>query len=492
MKSNVKKPNYNFDDYEPKKPLDDEGKQPLKEPTNQLMAELKQQRKQRPVKTMVPRVEKQKQPMKVCKAPITPKHAKEQKPPGDGNTLDFPIEIMTGLAGDFARIYGNHLEPPDHFFFMSYLTIFGLYVSDKLWLKSQRKPAPRFYTILLGESADTRKSTAIEETERHFSEFIKLSGDNNSFAVCRGAASGEGLGRLLKQYIKVLLYYDELKGFVSKAGIKNSTLLTATNTFFEDTKYENLTSRDPLVIDYGLVAMLAASTTDTYANIFNSKFLDIGFNNRLFIVPGDSTKCFPVPKSIPPEQVHELHNKLSNRIQLLDDLRDGMPIEPDALEKWSEFYQQIQGSSPHTKRLDVYGLRFMPIISLNDMKTSIDLETVEKTIQLLKWQHYVRQVHDPIDASGLIARMEESIRRAFIIESKWTRRDLQRKVSYTRDGLWVWKSAIKNLIENDEMWFDAKKKTYDCNMSEKPQRSIDDRFAFPKGLSNADIKKLNE
>ena len=442
--------NYNFD----------EGKQPLKEPMTQLMGKFKERSKEpfyeepKETKTMESHAEKQKHPMKVCKAPITPKHAKEQKPPQeDGNTLDFPIEIMTGLAGDFARIYGAHMESPDHFFFMAYLTVFGLLVSDKLWLESQRNPSPRFYTILLGESADTRKSTAIEETEKHFSKFLKLSGDNG-FSVCRGAASGEGLGRLLQQNIKVLLFYDELKVFVAKCNIKQSTLLMATNTLFENTKYENWTSRDSFVIKHGLLAMLAASTADTYKNLFDANFLDIGFNNRLFIVPGDSTKCFPIPKMIPTEQIRNLYDQLKQRLKLLDHIQGGMPVDADALKRWTEFYTQIRGQGIHAKRLDVYGLRFMPLLALNDLKTAVDMETVEKVITLLRWQHNARQIYDPIDAEGKIARMEELIRRVFKIKSKWKRRDLQRKTHYNRDGIWVWESAVKNLITNEEIELD--------------------------------------
>lgn len=478
MKKNML--NFNFDES---KPLENE--------VNQVIQKLSQ-RKQRPeIKTMESHAEKQKQPVKVCKAPITPKHVKEQKLPKNGNTLNFPIEIMSGLAGDFARIYGNHLEAPDHFFYMSYLTIFGLYVSDRLWLDSQRKPAPRFYTILLGESSDTRKSTAIEETVQHFTSFIQP----EAMAVCRGAASGEGLGRLLKQTVKVLLYYDELKTFVSKCNIKQSTLLTATNILFESTKYENWTTRDPFVIKHGLLAMLAASTTDTYANLFDSKFLDIGFNNRLFIVPGDSHKCFPVPKPIPVDQINYLHEKLQERLDLLQDGL-AMPIEKDAEKLWTEFYTQIKGQGPHSKRLDVYGSRFMPLLALNDMKTAVDLETVEKVILLLKWQHHVRQVHDPIDADNKIARMEEAIRRAFKIKNKWHQRDLQRKVNYRRCGLWVWESAIKNLTKNIEIHFDAKHGIYRLATFKEQDPSYDSRFDFltphPKGLSNTDIEKLNE
>lgn len=389
-------------------------------------------------------------PNQALKSPIP-----EQKGVEEHLNLGFPYSVMSGVAGDFARIYGEHLEPPDHFFFMSYLTIFGLYVSDRLFLNSQRKPAPRLYTILLGESGDTRKSTAMEETERHFREFV----EPGSIAICRGAASGEGLGKLLKKVSKVLLYYDELKVFVNKCNIQQSTLLMAANTLFEATRYENQTSRDPFVIEHALISMLAASTTDTYAQLFDSKFLDIGFNNRLFLVPGDSNKSFPVPVPIPNDQIHRLYGQLQNRLKLIKGLL-AMPIDEDAGKKWAEFYKQIKGSSPYAKRLDTYGLRLMPLLALNDLKVTVDLETVNKVVTLMEWQHQVREIHDPIDAENKVARMEESIRRAFKQKSMWGYRALQKRVHYERQGFWVWEQATKNLRKNEELRFDPRKKVY--------------------------------
>ena len=95
-----------------------------------------------------------------------------------------------------------------------------------------------------------------------------------------------------------------------------------------------------------------------------------------------------------------------------------------------------------------------------DGKQAVDLETVEKVIALIEWQHTVRSVYDPIDAEGIIARMEEKIRRAMISKPEWSKRDLQRKVNYNKDGFWVWDKAIENLKKNEEIIFDAKQKVY--------------------------------
>ncbi|UCE51970.1 MAG: hypothetical protein JSV31_22325 [Desulfobacterales bacterium] len=227
--------------------------------------------------------------------------------------LDFPDHVFSGIAGQYARTYGQYLESPDHFFYMAFLTIFGLAVSDQLYLNSQRKSQPRLYVTLLGESADVRKSTALDETAEFFRGFFA----DNNFAVCRGAASGEGVAKLMSQTPKVLIFYDELKVFVAKCNIKNSTLLAATNMLFGSNRYENYTSKDPIIIENGFVSMLAASTTDTYAGLFDPKFLDIGFNNRIFLVPGDSNKCFPVPEPIPFLKIENIYNQLRECLQLI-------------------------------------------------------------------------------------------------------------------------------------------------------------------------------
>jgi hypothetical protein len=382
------------------------------------------------------------------------KKAEKNTKTAENRPLDFP-DVMTGLAGDYASLYGDYLESPNHFFYMAYLTVLGLAVSDRLYLLSQRRPQPRLFTILLGESAEARKSTVLEESDAFFRGFFQ----GGTIAICRGAASGEGMAKLIAEIPKVLLYYDELKVFVNKCNVKQSTLLPATNTLFEANRDENRTSKDPIVIEDAYVSMLAASTTDTYAGIFNSTYMDIGFTNRLFLVPGDTDKCFPIPAPIPQEKIRGLYGQLKACLQLVNTTY-GIPLEQEAKERWAEFYKQLRGSSLYTKRLDTYGLRLMPLLAVNDMKNTVDTETIEKVVSLIEWQHTVRHIYDPIDAEGKVATMEERIRRKLMMQNKWTKRDLQRAVNYNQSGIWVWDKAEKNLRKNDEMEFNAKSKVY--------------------------------
>jgi hypothetical protein len=259
---------------------------------------------------------------------------------------------------------------------------------------------------------------------------------------------------------KALLYYDELKMFVSKCNIKQSTLLTATNTLFESNCYENRTSKNSIVIENAYVSMLAASTIDTFAGMFNDKFMHIGFINRLFLVPGDTDKCFPFPKEIPQGDIKELHNQLQERLALIQNM-NSISITPNAEKLWAEYYVKLKEmNSPFTKRLDTYGLRLMPLIAINDSEAQVDEVTVQKVIDLIRWQHNIREIHDPKDIKGTVAKMEERIRRALSIKPKWRKTDLQRRVNYSQYGIWVFDQAVKNLEKNDECIFNAKSKSY--------------------------------
>src|SRR5208283_686954 len=87
----------------------------------------------------------------------------------------------------FPEVYSHHMEPPKHFFYMAYLTCLGNVLTKRLIINSEISPEPRYYIVIIGESADDRKSTAINKTTAFFEEAIP------DFSVCNGVGSAEGL-----------------------------------------------------------------------------------------------------------------------------------------------------------------------------------------------------------------------------------------------------------------------------------------------------------
>jgi putative DNA primase/helicase len=366
----------------------------------------------------------------------------------------WPKEIMAGAAGRFSKTYAAYLETPKAFLFMAYLTFLGHLISDKITLQSELNPQPRLFTIPLGESADARKSTAIEKTHSFFREVI----NPDDFNAIWGVGSAEGLAKCFKKNARAILILDELKSLIQKMRIDASVLLPCINTLFESKRFHSLTKKHDITIDDAELCLLAASTLETYRNMFNSTFMDIGFLNRLFIVIGDSQRKFSIPEYMPENKKESLKNDLKDVLSFVGDLSEGgryaIPINSTARDIFDEWYFNLE-SSAFTKRLDTYGHRLMPLLAVNEMVSTITPEIAEKTVTLLNYQLAARKFADPIDADSAIARLEERIRR-LLSGGSLLKRDLERRVNKGRVGIWAWEQAIKNLRNAGEIFWDSK------------------------------------
>lgn len=378
---------------------------------------------------------------------------RQQEQQEENTTAKLPAfpPIISGAAGEFAKVLSSVLEAPEHFFFISYLTCLGNEIADKVTLKTEILPQPRLYVLLLGESADDRKSTAIIKTI----DFFKLCFPD--FSISWGVGSAEGLQKLLEEKDKLLLCFDEFKQFVSKCKIDSSVLLPCVNTLFESNRYESRTKKNNIKITSAHLSILAASTISTYERTWDAAFTDIGFNNRLFLVPGSGKKQFSIPQRVSEEdwrcmkmQLSDVLHHYSNSVEL--DFTD------EAKELFHNWYMGLERSI-HTKRLDTYAMRLMILLAVNKMKSVVDTEIVSDVIALCDWQLNIRRRYDPIDADTAVAKIEEKIRR-MLKEGRKTIRELKRGVHIERTGLWAYNQAMKNLQSAQEINYDKKTKKW--------------------------------
>ncbi len=361
--------------------------------------------------------------------------------------IDFP-NVIEGVAGDFASLYSNYLESPPEFFSTCFLTCLGNVISGFVTLESELSPQPRIYLVITGESADDRKSTAINKTFDFFQEVDPY------MSICRGVGSAEGLQSQLDENSNSILALDEFKQFVSKSRIDSSVLLPCVNTLFESNSYANRTKQSSIVLENVHLSMIAASTLDTFESMWDSSFTNIGFNNRLFLVPGSSTKKIAFPKMIPEVLKIPIKDKLNQILGVLDSSTPPLriPMDNDAAQLYEDWYRNFSRSI-HTKRIDTYSLRFMILFAVNENKFIVDKEIVEKVILLMDWQLKMRQIYDPIDADNVIAKMEGKIRRQ-LSNQDLTDRELKQKTHYHRVGTHIYNYAIKNLENSDEIYYD--------------------------------------
>ncbi len=379
----------------------------------------------------------------------------EEAPP-----LQVPQAGMIGLARDFATLYASHLEAPASFFYFAFLTYLGAILSRQITLQSALDIEPRLYTVLLGESADTRKTTALRKTDQFFRS---LTGWEPT--VLLGAGSAEGLAKALTDTPELLLHYDELKAFVSKAQAESSVLLPMVGTLFERGEYDNRVKDGSISVRGAALSLLAACTQDTYATMFDKRFHAIGFLNRLWLVADRTTAKIAVPAPLPARELDLLRQRTIALLQEIAKRRRDNTYQPvafaltrGAATLFDAWYQQRQGSL-FEKRLETYGHRLMLLLAAMTGKPEVDAEIVTAVVVLLKYQLEARRECDPVDAENTVAMLEERIRRV-LTRGAMTGRDLKRKLHPERFGLWMWNTAIDNLRRNGELRWDRKKDVY--------------------------------
>jgi hypothetical protein len=372
-------------------------------------------------------------------------------PKENGSPLAFPSHIMTGAAGYFSEVLADCMEPPRHFFFMAYLTCLGAVLSSRITLRTELRPQARLYLVVLGESADDRKSTAISKTVDFFLSAV------TDFRVCFGVGSAEGLQRRFLKDSNILLVYDELKAFVGKAKVDGSVLLPCVCTLFESNRYESHTKDREIILTGACLSILAASTIETYERTWDAAFQDIGMTNRLFIVPGQGKRQHAIPGQVPCHEWDMMKNDLGKVLRIVSATPE-LDVTPSARALYEAWYLNLE-QSIHTKRLDTYALRFLILLAVNASKSEVDEPIVQDTIDLMNWQLQARRLHDPIDADSAVAKIEEKIRRVLTTGPR-SDRDLKRTVHYNRIGTWVFTNAIRNLTKSNEIHFDKTAKSW--------------------------------
>ncbi len=373
--------------------------------------------------------------------------------------IAFPETAYIGVAADFADTYATACESPKSYFYLSFLTCLGALVGDRVCLQGATRAPARLYTVLLGPSGISRKSTAIKLTADFFARHIV------SFPIVRGLGSAEGLAKTISKrgYTNCLMVFDELRTFVDKAKIEGSILLSIVNTLFDETRAENHTKGHDIELQDVHLSLLSACTLDTFANLFDSNFVAIGFPNRLLLVLDESKGSIPVPREVPQDIEQALAKELGTILYGLRPYTPANPLvmrlTPEALTIWSEFYKTIPRTVTGT-RVDAIALRLAMLIALSANKHEIDAEVVQAAIEIAKWQLAVREEVMPVEASNAIAALEQRICKVLRARGPLRERDLRRYVNAERVGLWAFSTALSNLQQAQEVRYDPKKRVF--------------------------------
>jgi len=376
--------------------------------------------------------------------------------------INFPNEVMKGMAGEYARTSAKTYEAEAHTFFIAFCTLIGSLVSDQVMMNTAYNSQPRLFTVILGASGNTRKSTACRRTI----DLIKgtESPELNSICLCKGVDSGQGLALKLEKIrdgndlSKMIFFKDELKRLMDSGKIKASTILTVFSELFEDNDYEGNTLTYERDIRNAHVSLLAACTIRTYQASWNDTYLSLGLDNRFFICPTRGIRSKSYEPRIPKDKIDSFRQELIDICQfVVDNYNEPRMMVIDmttpARLLYDLFYKELE-EIDENKRIDSYSLRFMIILALIQRKTVVDEEVVRDVIKIMTWQSEMRVRYAPIEGANIYAKLENKIIRAaerFIAKfnRQYTKRELERAFTASREkrncGEFIYNKVWKNL-----------------------------------------------
>ncbi|MEE9234926.1 MAG: DUF3987 domain-containing protein, partial [Candidatus Acidoferrales bacterium] len=390
--------------------------------------------------------------------------------------IPFPTAGLVGLAAEVAQLHAAHLEAPVEAFYLSYLTMLGAALSSHVELATALPVQPRLYTVLLGASATAKKSTAIYFMDQFFKRVAGKTAQPARlftnpgppepapqllYQTIYGLGSAEGIARAIKEEGRsLLLCFDELKIFVDKTKQEGSVGLPMINILFEQNYWDNYTAKKTIALRDAYLSFLAASTTATYGSMWTSNYLDIGFLNRLFMVLCARTHRVAFPRPLPQATLEKLAGETRRQIDRITGRRAPtvFELDRDANELWQEWYAALEDTL-HARRLDTIGMRLMLLLAVTTGAATVTRDLVARVIAILDYELRVRRLTDPIDAENAVAKLEEAIRRCLREQPGLTQRQLQQRIHAHRHGIWFFKAALKNLIENEELHVDKGSKT---------------------------------
>ena len=256
-------------------------------------------------------IKKKELPVQLLKNEVEYTEADIDRTVEDETVLEFPEEVLDGVFGDYRDAFKGKTEVPPEFHFAVLKNLIGTSLGRMVYLELDRKTYPNHYTALVGRSALTRKSSAVEhgidmlegadENVVTLSSLSTIQGLINVFSqpdtdedgnLTGGLANYmEGEDSRLQRMVdachetegfRVSLYVDELAELLKKGqSTSRQGLMEGLLTLYNfPRKMSNPTKVDPMVAKYPCFNMIAASTYELFENSMTEANIHGGLANR--------------------------------------------------------------------------------------------------------------------------------------------------------------------------------------------------------------------
>lgn len=370
--------------------------------------------------------------------------------------LVFPQDCIVGSLGDCARILSDGTEIPAEGIYASLLTFAGAAAEGRLSFAHRFFCSTRLYTVIVGQSAASKKSSSMNAARYQIVENMTEFG---MLKLCEGVGSGEGLLNALNEVKDTVLLYDEILTLFQKMKIESSSLLGGLNTLYEHGVWENKLKDKKNIdrVEGAHLSLLGCTTDDAFGRLMTREQIDLGLPNRLFII-----HMAKKPREAFPPLTYDMNalNAARHRIGLqFASLPRKFEFTEEGQKLWAEWYTNLPDIA-EIRRLDNIGLRLLPILCLTCDKTQADEQIVRTLLKILDYALRVRQAYQPLEANSKYAECEQEIMNVLRRSGPLAHRNLQQLAHGSRHGTDLFKKVLQDLRGDEQIHFNTITKIY--------------------------------
>jgi hypothetical protein len=363
-----------------------------------------------------------------------------------------------GLVGRYRDVVAPCTEAPEVFHLGSFVAAVGCLIGRRAWVRAPQHIFPNYYCLLVGKTANARKTTAYQFAVDLFDEVQELIYDDHAKRL-NGLASPEGLALAMKyrdspEPYRILGIEDEFRSLITKGSQRAVANLIPkiTELFNSPRTFEVNTKNNPILVRNPFLCLLAASTRAWFEQSLTQRDVSGGFLNRWLLFEGQAEKELPTP---PPVEQHPWENLVLEVADAIHSASGVFRFSGKADEYYKDFYHvtRVEFDSEATSRTDLHGrkLGLLYAILANRKDNLIHLEDIEAGTEVAK---YCARVAEPIAACldvSLQRGLEERVVSRIATKPGIDRREMYRSLHISSPELYrILEYLVKNKIIREE------------------------------------------
>ncbi len=314
-----------------------------------------------------------------------------------------PAACYYGLSGEYRNLVAPCTSGADQYHLAAWLNFAGITIGRRAWVHHAGVQYPILYTVLVGETGDTKKDTCVDMARRHFALQERMVGSVGTvvpYGVLENLSTWEGLLAHMhnEQRNRIMVRTREFDLFLGKAARETGNgLLPGITGLWDGKETEDLpTRKDPLKISCPWVSLISTVTPYILASKMDPGMIHSGFANRVLWVFGTGKGHIADPPEVDRTGSQLILSEfLANTGRVTSPAQGGTRFtrDPHAQAMWAEWSRKIHDANIHlnpddrelSQRMEPQVARISLIHALSDGASSISELHLDAAIQFVEW-----------------------------------------------------------------------------------------------------------